>query len=93
MCMKLNLQRLFGITKEKASETPMPITSNVELDSTKPLATETVDPEEKTAVAFGSKRKKSDETGIGARKVGAGALKIPFNVGSVKGAGTGGLNV
>ena len=91
--MKLNLQRLFGITKDKASETPMPITSNIDTDTSKPLATETVDPEEKSLVAFGSKRKKSDETGIGARKVGAGALKIPFNVGSVKGAGTGGLNV
>ena len=91
--MKLNLQRLFGITKDQASETPMPITGNVDTDTSKPLAKATVDPEEKSLVAYGSKKKKTDETGIGARKVGAGALKIPFNVGNAKGAGTGGLNV
>jgi hypothetical protein len=91
--MKLNLQRLFGITKDQASETPMPIASRVDTDTSKPLATETVDPDTKSLVAYGSKKKKTDETGIGARKIGAGALKIPFNVGNTKGAGTGGLNV
>ena len=91
MCTKINLKGLLGITKDKPLEPAPTIAPKVEQDSTLPVAKETIDPEKTATVAYGSQKKKP--TAALAKKTGAAELKIPFNVGNAKGAGTGGLNV